>query len=221
MPIDTAAKRRSAAHVGRKWSGAGVTPDAAKPVAWRQQVGRGYSGVAPADTFDPYATWTRVAVAGSGVSTVTVAATVGASMPAGLILRPATVLRSRANQVLRVRPVALGDGQSLSDWDSFKLTIREDPDWQREWWQAAKDLDPYYDSWALAYEDTLDPSDAIAEETVDLATVQFLEFPIAAADIDLPGGIERYAYDVRAYGGVAGEFPIRATTWLTLTPRTG
>jgi hypothetical protein len=181
-------------------------------------VTRGF-GVGP--EAHPYATWTRVAVAGSGVSTVTVTATVGASMPRGLILRPATVLPSRANRVLRVSPVELGEGQSLADWDSFKLTVREDPDWRRGWWQAADDLDPYYDSWALVYEDTLDAADAVVEETVGLATVRFLEFPIAAGDIDLPGGVDRYAYDVRAYGGVAGESVIRATTWLTITPRTG
>lgn len=45
MAIDTAAKRRSAAHVARKWSGAGVTPDATPDGFWRQCVGRGYAGI--------------------------------------------------------------------------------------------------------------------------------------------------------------------------------
>ena len=45
MPIDTAAKRRSAAGVPFLPLGPGVTPDAAKPVAWRQQSAWGYSGV--------------------------------------------------------------------------------------------------------------------------------------------------------------------------------
>jgi hypothetical protein len=45
VPIDTAAKRRSAAGVPFLPLGPGVTPDAAKPVAWRQQVGWGYSGI--------------------------------------------------------------------------------------------------------------------------------------------------------------------------------
>ena len=45
MAIDTAAKRRCVG--GLPWPlGPGVTPDAAKPVGWRQQAGRGYSGIA-------------------------------------------------------------------------------------------------------------------------------------------------------------------------------
>jgi len=44
--IDTAEKRRSAAGVrfGGPGFGPGVTPNAAKLMAWRQEVGRGYSG---------------------------------------------------------------------------------------------------------------------------------------------------------------------------------
>lgn len=44
--IDTAAKRRSAAGTPFLPLGPGVTPDASKPVAWRQQAAWGYSGVA-------------------------------------------------------------------------------------------------------------------------------------------------------------------------------
>jgi hypothetical protein len=46
MPIDTAAKRRSASGVGHRIGGRGISPDAAKPAAWRQQAGWGYSGIA-------------------------------------------------------------------------------------------------------------------------------------------------------------------------------
>lgn len=46
MAIDTAPKRRSAAGVPFLPLGPGVTPDAATPLAWRQQAGWGYSGVA-------------------------------------------------------------------------------------------------------------------------------------------------------------------------------
>lgn len=48
MAIDTALKRRSAGAVGRRAPGAGVTPDALKPVAWRQSAAWGYAGIAPA-----------------------------------------------------------------------------------------------------------------------------------------------------------------------------
>ncbi len=53
MPVDTAAKRRSAAAVGFPPWVPGVTPDAAKPVAWRQQGGWGYSGIASGDPVVP------------------------------------------------------------------------------------------------------------------------------------------------------------------------
>jgi len=45
MPIDTASKRRSASGVGHRIGGRGITPNASKPAAWRQQVGWGYAGI--------------------------------------------------------------------------------------------------------------------------------------------------------------------------------
>lgn len=47
MAIDSAEKRRSIAHIARRWSGAGVTPNTAKDVEWRQEAGRGYPGIEP------------------------------------------------------------------------------------------------------------------------------------------------------------------------------
>lgn len=48
MALDSALKRRSSASVaGVPWI-PGVTPNAAKPAAWRQQAGWSYSGAAPA-----------------------------------------------------------------------------------------------------------------------------------------------------------------------------
>lgn len=46
MALDNAEKRRSAGHVARLWSGAGVTPNAAKDAEWRQEAIRIYSGFA-------------------------------------------------------------------------------------------------------------------------------------------------------------------------------
>jgi hypothetical protein len=53
MPIDTPAKRRSAAGVPFLPLGPGVTPDGAKPVAWRQQSGWGYSGIPAGEAVVP------------------------------------------------------------------------------------------------------------------------------------------------------------------------
>jgi hypothetical protein len=144
------------------------------------------------------------------------------------IARPAVVLDARNNVVFRVKPVTLRPGRDLSDWDSFKLTLREDPDWADRrgpagWVHAPDDLDPYYDSWPLALQITLAAADAIVEETVGLVVVKFLEFPVPAADIDLPGGFERYAADVRAYSDDddPGEATLVRARFVTLKPRTG
>ena len=45
MAIDTAAKRRSVAHIGKVWMGKGVTPDATPDQFWRQCVGWSYGGI--------------------------------------------------------------------------------------------------------------------------------------------------------------------------------
>lgn len=47
MAIDTAQKRRSAGGVPYLPMGPNVTPDAAKPVAWRQESAWSYSGIPP------------------------------------------------------------------------------------------------------------------------------------------------------------------------------
>jgi len=55
MAVDSAAKRRSLSGVPFLPLVPGVTPDAAQPVAWRQQAGWGYSGIsaAAATPYDP------------------------------------------------------------------------------------------------------------------------------------------------------------------------
>jgi hypothetical protein len=50
IAIDSAEKRRSIAHIARRWSGAGVTPNASQDVNWRQEAGRGYPGIAASGT---------------------------------------------------------------------------------------------------------------------------------------------------------------------------
>lgn len=55
MAIDTAAKRRSVAHIGRFYGGAGVTMDATPDQAWRQAVGRSYIGILSGEPSEPEA----------------------------------------------------------------------------------------------------------------------------------------------------------------------
>ena len=68
MAIDTAEKRRSAAHAGKKFVGKGVTPNADKDIEWRQQAGWGYSGIPAAFPAQPLAVvYTVLAVGGATV----------------------------------------------------------------------------------------------------------------------------------------------------------
>lgn len=53
MAIDTAAKRRSVSGLPHHPLGPGVTPNAAKNAAWRQQSGWGYSGIPAANPTPP------------------------------------------------------------------------------------------------------------------------------------------------------------------------
>lgn len=133
------------------------------------------------------------------------------------ISRPAVVFRSHSDQILRVYPVTLPAGRSLTDWSSFKLTLRTDPEWPRQWYHRPPQADPYYDSWAVALQATLTAGEAV----VTVSGSPALEFPIAAADIDLAAGEERYALDVRGIGGTPGEVPLVDATWVTLLPRVG
>ncbi len=55
MAIDTPAKRRSISGVAGVPLIPGITPDASKPVAWRQQVGWSYSGIAPSPPVTSFA----------------------------------------------------------------------------------------------------------------------------------------------------------------------
>ena len=45
MPIDNAEKRRSVSGVCKHWKGPGLTVNVLKDQEWRQQAGRGYSGI--------------------------------------------------------------------------------------------------------------------------------------------------------------------------------
>lgn len=134
-------------------------------------------------------------------------------MTPSTILRPAVVMRARNKQVYVLDPITLTAGRTLDDWDEFVLTVREVPDWPRKWHQSADNADPYYDSWAEVVALTFAAGDVIVGDT--------LELPIAAAEIDLPGGVERYAHDVRGLGGTAGEVTLRDPMFLTILPRVG
>jgi len=84
MAIDTAAKRRSAASAGWPFTPPGVTPDAAKPAAWRQQAGWGYSGVAAGEAATPLPVIIRIPISSSRAVRLAVSSSNDATIPISL-----------------------------------------------------------------------------------------------------------------------------------------
>jgi len=114
-----------------------------------------------------------------------------------------------ANQ-LQSLPVSLrlSAGRTLADWDSFILTIKEDPGWPREGATLQVPLDPSLGS-------------VLVQATgVDTGTMDQCGNPIVAFTFTAPAnpGRKRYAFDVRGIGGTAGEVSFVDSTWLTVTP---
>jgi hypothetical protein len=105
-----------------------------------------------------------------------------------------------------VDDITLTSGRTLADWDSFELSVWEDPEWPRTGAHAAKrtlaNLDPVGDGWA---EVTGSPFAG----TVVSATV---EFDVPAGTVS-PGD-ERYVAAVRGIGGDAGDSPLVVASWV-------
>lgn len=95
-------------------------------------------------------------------------------------------------------------GRTLADWDSFVLTIREDPLYPRSGGNLSLPLDPYGDGWAIAAQVT-----GVNEDGVNVAF---------AVTVPAGPGKRRYVLDVRGVGGVAGEVAFIPATWLNVGP---
>lgn len=95
----------------------------------------------------------------------------------------------------------------LSDYGTFTLTIREDPDYPRTGAARAtvSAADPINDGWAVAATGTA--TAAALDTTVDI-------------DVTVPDGAgdHRYCVDVTASGGTAGRVTVFRTTWLSVAP---
>lgn len=97
--------------------------------------------------------------------------------------------------------LTLPAGRSLSSWDSYVLTIREDPLWPRTGADITAPVNPAADGW----ETTL-----TADGTVVSSSVSFpLTVPSSA-------GKKRYVFDIWGIGGV-GDYPLVRSTYLTVT----
>ncbi len=106
--------------------------------------------------------------------------------------------------------VTLPTGRTLADWDSFVLTLREDPLYLHRSKQQLETADPHGEAWVIK-------SQVTGEIDEDVANM--LVFDIAS----LPAfpGTNRYAMDVRGVGGVAApdsETSLYPSTWVDLQP---
>jgi hypothetical protein len=95
------------------------------------------------------------------------------------------------------------DGRTLADWDSFVLSIREDPGWPRSGGSIAVFLDPTQGE---------DPVVQVTGTPMDGVNVEFV------FTVPTNPGKRRYALDVRGIGGVAGEVAFIHATWLSVIP---
>lgn len=111
-----------------------------------------------------------------------------------------------ARRTVRLSPLTLPAGRTLSDFSGYTLTIRADPLFPRDGsaLAAAAAADPRGDGWAVA---------ATVAGAVVAGVVQFE----ATAPAD--AGERRYALDVWAALAAGGETELVPATWLTVGAR--
>lgn len=111
-----------------------------------------------------------------------------------------------ANQLQRITVVVtLGTGRTISDWTNFVFTIREDPDYPRTG-ADTEPVNPIND--VSAWELTSSTAGTVASSTSVVFSVTVPSDP----------GYRRYAFDVRGYGGTAGQTAFIPATWLSVIP---
>ena len=116
-----------------------------------------------------------------------------------------------ANTVLPVSvPVSnLPAGTTLAAWETFTLTLREDPCFPRQGAALYAQVDPFSEGWQIvatfAGTPNTDPNNPTLTFTVTVPQY---------------AGRNRYVVDVRAYGS-PGETPFYEATWLSVTPSGG
>lgn len=111
-----------------------------------------------------------------------------------------------SQQLQRISVVlTFGTGRTIADWATFVMTIREDPDYERTGADTGP-VDPTNSSapWELISQTT---GTATGSDTV-----------VFSVTVPTNPGYRRYAFDVRGYGGSAGETAFIPATWLTVTP---
>ncbi|VTR93196.1 unnamed protein product [Gemmata massiliana] len=126
------------------------------------------------------------------------------------LIREAPIYRWPALQAQTVRvECALRAGLSLSDYGTFTLTVRQDPEWPRSGpaRPAVDAANPRSDGWSISTS-SVGAIDASATNPTVVFTVTVPAAP----------GYRRYALDVVASGGIAGRVQLVDSTWLTVIP---
>jgi hypothetical protein len=117
---------------------------------------------------------------------------------------PALSWAAAQTQTVRVS-LTPRDGLALTDYGTFTLTVRADPEYPRTGaaLAAVDRADPLADGWAVS---------TSAEGAIDDDVIEF--------EVTVPSeaGRRRYALDVVAEGGDAGRVQVVEATWLTVLP---
>lgn len=125
-------------------------------------------------------------------------------MPTSLIRYPALEIPAGQYTTIRLTPLTLPTGRVVTDFSSFTLKLREDPDWPRSGQTEADryKADPIADGWPVVVTAT--------------GTLDDDDVPVVSFDMVDGAGELRYAYD--AWGTLAaGGKPVQLVraTWVT------
>jgi hypothetical protein len=109
---------------------------------------------------------------------------------------------------LVVDPIDMTTGRTLADWDTFELTVWEDPRWPRGGADAAKktlaNLDPVSGGW----------SEVTGSPFAGTVVTTTLEFDVPAGTVS--AGVDRYVAAARGIGGDAGDSPLVVASWVSV-----
>jgi hypothetical protein len=103
------------------------------------------------------------------------------------IAEPATVWHPGQTLDFDLTGISLANSRTLAEFDSFTLTVREDPHWPRRPFQDPyEDMDPVGDSWSVA----------LTSAAGEAESVTVVSFDLTATETNLSPGEKRYAYEV-------------------------
>ncbi len=125
---------------------------------------------------------------------------------------PPLTLTVSQTQTLLVTPIILPPGRAISDYQTFTVTIRADPNYPRQTAAAilqANYADPIAEGWSVAYTGSGTGSVVAGQNQA--------AFPIAST-VELQSGPQRYSCVVWGMSSLWGQVQLLTETWLSCLP---